>query len=146
MSSESNLRIDEPFAFIVAARDFYNAGPDKFKPGYEQYGDLLASAEQAAALSRPQAPAGGGEGLAGRLRALADDCRNTDGWESAAEDVETAADLLSPTQPSEAEVASRAFAAMQKFCNRVDAGEVRSKRTYAEFKEILALSAIRRDA
>jgi hypothetical protein len=28
-------------------------------------------------------------------------------------------------------------AAMQKFVDRVDKGEVRSKRTYAEFKEIL---------
>lgn len=27
--------------------------------------------------------------------------------------------------------------AMQEFCNRVDKGEVRSKRTYAKFKDIL---------
>jgi hypothetical protein len=35
--------------------------------------------------------------------------------------------------------AALAFAAMQKFCDRVDAGEVRSTRTYAEFKAILGL-------
>jgi hypothetical protein len=29
--------------------------------------------------------------------------------------------------------------AVQRFCDRVDAGEIRSKRTYAEFKAILAL-------
>lgn len=32
-----------------------------------------------------------------------------------------------------------ALAAMQEFCDRVDRGEVRSKRTYAKFKEILAM-------
>lgn len=33
--------------------------------------------------------------------------------------------------------AERGLAAMHRFCDRVEAGEVRSKRTYAEFCEIL---------
>lgn len=33
--------------------------------------------------------------------------------------------------------AARAFAAMRRFCERVEKGEVRSKRTYAQFKAIL---------
>lgn len=33
--------------------------------------------------------------------------------------------------------AKNAVAAMQKFCARVEAGEVRSKKTYAEFKQII---------
>jgi hypothetical protein len=44
--------------------------------------------------------------------------------------------------PREPEVSAgrthRAFEAMQEFCDRVDRGEVRSKRTYAKFKAILA--------
>jgi len=39
--------------FVAAARDFHNAGPDKFKPGYEEYGDLLDAVE---ALSATPAP------------------------------------------------------------------------------------------
>ncbi|WP_375248336.1 hypothetical protein [Sphingomonas sp.] len=38
-------QITEHRRFIAAARDFYDAGPDKFSPGYEQYGDLLHAAE-----------------------------------------------------------------------------------------------------
>lgn len=37
-------------------------------------------------------------------------------------------------EPDKAELA---FAAMREFCDRVDKGEIRSKRTYAKFKEIL---------
>ncbi len=42
--------------FIAAAVDFSDAGPDKFKPGYDQYRDLALAAQRVANATPPAIP------------------------------------------------------------------------------------------
>lgn len=52
-------QIEADRRFIAAAVDFMEAGPDKFKPGYDQYRDLAIAASRLSAAPSP--PVGEGE-------------------------------------------------------------------------------------
>lgn len=67
--------------FIAAARDFANAGRDKFNPGYDQYCDLLTAAEALAADCSASADGGGEKReLAEGFLCEADDHEFTISW------------------------------------------------------------------
>lgn len=71
--------------FIAAARDFHDAGPDGFQPGWAQYGDLLDAAEALIAEADARQSADAAlvaaleatlDGLRRASRILSEDCKS----------------------------------------------------------------------